>query len=205
MVSSHRQSSQQTVELPKIYLAGPEVFLADAKEIGQRKKELCAEFGFEGLFPLDNENLPGATGEKLDALIYRANIEMMLRSDMAICNLTPFRGLSADAGTTFELGLLVGCKKRVFGYTNDPDGLFERFQRMDLVSYDPVQEDWRDEARMRVENFGNADNLMIDWALISSGGHPIVRHRATSEEKFRDLTAFRECLRFAAEAILKSA
>ena len=32
----------------KIYLAGPEVFLPDAVQIGQAKKRLCAAYGFEG-------------------------------------------------------------------------------------------------------------------------------------------------------------
>src|SRR5258708_1028231 len=38
---------------PAAYLAGPEVFLPDAAEIGRRKKELCRRHGFEGLYPLD--------------------------------------------------------------------------------------------------------------------------------------------------------
>ena len=32
----------------KIYLAGPDVFLPNAKEIGKLKKELCEKYGFEG-------------------------------------------------------------------------------------------------------------------------------------------------------------
>ena len=39
----------------KLYLAGPDVFLRDSAEIGQRKKALCRERGFEGLYPLDND------------------------------------------------------------------------------------------------------------------------------------------------------
>lgn len=39
----------------RIYLAGPEVFLLNAKEIGKRKKALCRKYGFEGVFPLDVE------------------------------------------------------------------------------------------------------------------------------------------------------
>ena len=33
--------------------------------------------------------------------------------DSGICNLTPFRGAGADAGTVFELGMLVGLGKKV--------------------------------------------------------------------------------------------
>ncbi len=55
-----------------VYLAGPEVFLPDAIELGERKKRLCRAYGFEGLYPLDNEITP-ASGERIDRLIYRAN------------------------------------------------------------------------------------------------------------------------------------
>jgi nucleoside 2-deoxyribosyltransferase len=35
----------------RIYLAGPEVFLKNAKEVGEQKKALCRKYGFEGMFP----------------------------------------------------------------------------------------------------------------------------------------------------------
>ena len=38
----------------KIYLAGPDVFLPDAMEIGRRKAAICARHGLTGLYPLDN-------------------------------------------------------------------------------------------------------------------------------------------------------
>ena len=38
----------------KIYLAGPDVFLPDAVEIGRRKAAICARHGLTGLYPLDN-------------------------------------------------------------------------------------------------------------------------------------------------------
>ena len=31
-----------------IYLAGPDVFLPNAIEVGKKKKAICEEFGFEG-------------------------------------------------------------------------------------------------------------------------------------------------------------
>ena len=55
----------------KIYLAGPEVFLPHAIEIGQRKKALCRQYGFEGLFPFDNEVVAGPD-ERADRLISQA-------------------------------------------------------------------------------------------------------------------------------------
>ena len=41
--------------MKKIYLAGPDVFLPNAKEHGEVLKDRCLEYGFKGLFPLDNE------------------------------------------------------------------------------------------------------------------------------------------------------
>jgi nucleoside 2-deoxyribosyltransferase len=41
--------------MTKIYLAGPDVFLPDAVELGRAKVELCAAYGLTGLFPLDNK------------------------------------------------------------------------------------------------------------------------------------------------------
>ena len=38
----------------KIYLAGPDVFLPDAVEIGRRKAAIRARHGLIGLYPLDN-------------------------------------------------------------------------------------------------------------------------------------------------------
>src|SRR5215210_4956234 len=110
-----------------VYLAGPEVFLPDAVEIGRRKQKLCAAYGLEGLYPLDNE-IPTTTTERADKLIYDANKAMMLRADIGICNLTPFRGPGADAGTVFELGLMVGLGKPVFAYTNDSADYVQRVE-----------------------------------------------------------------------------
>ena len=37
-----------------IYLAGPDVFLPDAIEVGRRKIEICARHGVTGVYPLDS-------------------------------------------------------------------------------------------------------------------------------------------------------
>ena len=42
-----------TQRRPRIYLAGPEVFLPDAIAVGAAKCRLAAEAGLEGAFPLD--------------------------------------------------------------------------------------------------------------------------------------------------------
>jgi nucleoside 2-deoxyribosyltransferase len=178
-----------------VYLAGPDVFLPDAVALGARKKQLCARYGFEGLYPLDDTAASGAGGEPPDRLIYRACVALLRRADFGILHLTPFRGPSADVGTVCELGMLIGLGKQVFGYTNVATDLLERVQRADIVTRaGPL---WRDSDGLTVEDFGNADNLMIDQALAEQG-HALVRVAVPPAERFRDLTGFEACLRHAA-------
>jgi nucleoside 2-deoxyribosyltransferase len=183
---------------PKIYLAGPDVFLPDAAAVGQSKKDLCKRYGFEGLFPLDNDIPHDGVGMRQDLLIYRANLALIREADLGIFNLTPFRGPSADVGTVFELGFFAGLGKPAFGYTNDADDLLSRVRRFDTLSHDAETGEWRDGMALAVENFGNADNLMIDASLVEQG-HAIVRHAAEAGAHYHDLTGFEACLRQAAE------
>ena len=157
-----------------LYLAGPEVFLADAAAIGARKKALCAEAGFEGLFPLDQVMREGAPRETGMA-IWRGNRAMMARADGIIANLSPFRGPGADGGTVLELGLMAGLGRALFGYTHDARDYAER------VAADG----------MEVEAFGMADNLMIEGALDGS----LVRVAAA--DPWRCMDGFERCLALA--------
>jgi nucleoside 2-deoxyribosyltransferase len=187
-----------------VYLAGPDVFLPEAIAIGERKKQLCKKYGFDGLFPFDNEIAPGISNERVDTLIFRANVAMIRRADFGIFNLTPFRGPSADVGTVFELGMLVGLEKPAFGYTNVAESLFERVAAGTAISRDPAYAVWRDSDGMTIEDFGNADNLMIDAALAGQG-HPIIRCSTPAADRFRNLSGFETCLQLAAKALLRNA
>lgn len=174
----------------QIYLAGPDVFLPDAIAIGERKKALCARYGFRGLFPFDNEVGEPAPGERIDRAIYRENVAMIRRADAVIVNLTPFRGPSADVGSVFELGLAAGLGKVVCGYTNVASDLRHRIAD---ASRD-ARGAWRDPDGLAVEDFGNADNLMIDGCL-AAAGYPLVRVDVGSGELLRDLRGFETCLK----------
>jgi len=141
----------------KLYLAGPDVFLREAIEIGRRKKAICGNIGHEGLFPLDNKVSKDATA------IFAANRDLMDRADAGLFNLSPFRGPSADAGTVFELGFMAARGKPVFGYSNAP-AVYE-----DRVAPDAYE----------IERFGLADNLMIAEAIRTAGGEiTIVEEKA---------------------------
>jgi nucleoside 2-deoxyribosyltransferase len=181
-----------------VYLAGPEVFLPDAVEVGRRKQQLCTAYGFVGLYPLDNDIAAGEGG-RVDQLIYDANKALMERADFGICNLTPFRGPGADAGTVFELGLMVGLGKPVFAYSNDAADYVHRVEAFAPGSRTKL----RDGHELEVENFGNFDNLMLEWSVRESSGHPVVRHAAAAAaaDLYRDLAGFEQCLRLAAASL----
>jgi nucleoside 2-deoxyribosyltransferase len=157
-----------------IYLAGPEVFHPEARAIGARKLALCAAHGFAGLFPLEeNEAATDAA-----VTIYRRNLARMHAADVVIANLTPFRGPSADPGTVYELGWMIGRGKRALGYSNDPRDLAARVAPDGLA----------------VEDFGEADNLMLACGL-SEGGFPMLRGPALHADPMLDFSMFEACLR----------
>jgi nucleoside 2-deoxyribosyltransferase len=59
----------------KIYLAGPDVFLPDALDIGRRKIEICARFGMTGLY---------LSTADASLQIFRGNAAMMDTADAII-------------------------------------------------------------------------------------------------------------------------
>ena len=182
----------------KIYLAGPDVFLPDAVEIGKRKVEICARHRLIGLYPLDNAVDLSARDASLS--IFKGNEAMMDAADAIIANLTPFRGPSADAGTVYELGYAAGRGKLCLAYSNDPSPYPERVARMTDVTKCP---DGRliDRYGLTVENFGWTDNLMMIHAL-DLHGCPLVTPRQAPADIWRDLTAFEACVRLAADRVL---
>ncbi len=174
----------------RIYLAGPEVFLPNALEIGARKKALCEDFGFVGLFPLDNQFPSG--GAKLDEKIFAANVELMRSADAGIFNLSPFRGVNADPGTAFELGFFSAANKPAFAYTNKAEDYFDRVSEKFGLHRAPDGSAC-DALGLLIEDFGNADNLMLDAAL-KQQGRAIVRP-SVSLPGLDDLAGFSACLR----------
>jgi len=176
---------------PRVYLAGPEVFLPDAVEAGRRKVALAQEFGLEGVYPLD-ASLDLAGLSKLEAArrIALANEALIRSCDALIANLTPFRGPSADAGTVFEVGFMRALGRPVLGYVNTPLDYRRRSEMQRALPRLPFDADRPDVA---IEDFDLAENLMIDVAIRESG-LPVVRHAAPAGAEMVDLTAFRACL-----------
>ncbi|MBB5048857.1 nucleoside 2-deoxyribosyltransferase [Rhodopseudomonas rhenobacensis] len=182
-----------------IYLAGPDVFLPDAIEIGRRKQAICARHGLTGLYPLDNA-FDAATPE-LSLEIFRANEAMMIKASAIIANLTPFRGPSADAGTVYELGFMAGRGKLCLGYCNDPLPYPRRIAaRGEVTARDGVLHDAHGHV---VEDFGLADNLMIAHAL-DLHGCALVTPQQAPDDLWHDLAAFEACVRLAATRLVQA-
>jgi nucleoside 2-deoxyribosyltransferase len=157
---------------PRVYLAGPDVFFPGAAAHARRKAEICAGHGLEGLPPL-NEDIGALLAMPKDEAwraIYLKDVEMMEACDAVVANLTPFMGVSADAGTLIEVGWFLGRGRPVFGYTNESETFAERTAfrqgRVDsnvpwLPRFEPF------------EDFGQADNLMVAGAAEYGGGLPV--------------------------------
>ena len=178
----------------RIYLAGPDVFLPDAVDIGRRKKDICAAHGLSGLYPLDNAIDRSAGDISLD--IFKGCEAMMDAADAIIANLTPFRGPGADPGTAYELGYMAARGKFCLGYSNDPTIYAERVRLLTEVR----SQDGRlvDADGLTVEDFGLSDNLMMIHAL-DLHGCPLVAPREAPADIWHDLTTFEACARLAAE------
>ncbi|MBL8780542.1 MAG: nucleoside 2-deoxyribosyltransferase, partial [Alphaproteobacteria bacterium] len=83
-----------------VYLAGPDVFLPDAVDVGRRKVEICDKYSLRARFPLDAViNGEGLEPEAHAFVIAQANEEMIRGSAIVLANISPFRGPSLDPGT----------------------------------------------------------------------------------------------------------
>jgi nucleoside 2-deoxyribosyltransferase len=183
----------------RIYLAGPEVFLADSAEIAAAKQAICAAHGLAGVFPAEPPAMPDAA-DPAWVRVYRRLEAEMRGCDAIIANLTPFRGPSADPGTVFELGFMRALGRPAFGYTN----VAARFGPRTMAAIGPAArrrgEGWEDAEGMLVEAFDLHDNLMLEGGLHAAGGFLAVAG-VPAEARWRDLGAFTRCVEAAARVL----
>lgn len=178
----------------KIYLAGPDVFLPNALEMGEKKKALCAQYGFEGKFPLDNKISNRGKKHFRGLRISQENENLINECQLVIANITPFRGPSADAGTIFEIGYARARGIPVFAYSNTIVPFRERTISFFGLKPDPATGAVTDRNNMMVEDTGMTDNLMIDGAILASGGK-IITCEVPKKELYTNLEAFVKCLK----------
>ncbi|WP_427914894.1 nucleoside 2-deoxyribosyltransferase [Ramlibacter sp. MMS24-I3-19] len=143
----------------RVYLAGPDVFRPDAAEHGRKLVELCSDYGFEGVFPLDDTVVlsEGRSPQELATQIYHGNVSRIDSCDAVIANLDFFRGLEPDSGTCFEVGYAAARGKVVIGYIPDEGSIPDRIRRR-APSF---PQSGTDTNGWRVEDFGLPLNLML--------------------------------------------
>jgi nucleoside 2-deoxyribosyltransferase len=182
----------------RAYLAGPEVFLRGAKEIGDCKKALCRIYGFEGVFPLDNEvDINDKTPREVGLCISAVNETLIKSCDFVIANITPFRGPSADVGTAYEMGFAHALGKKVFAYTNVAVPFTERTIKALNSEVNRCSDGkLRDDQGMFIEEMDLTDNLMIDGCIYASGKQLVIEE-APADQLFICLVGFEKCLQAA--------
>lgn len=174
----------------KVYLAGPDVFLPRAMEIGRAKAAVCAERGLQALYPLDADleiDWETAPGPSQALAIFESNRDLIRGAHAVLANLTPFRGPSADAGTVWEVGFAHALGKPVIGYSNVAASFAERTRAFLAAAPDGLN----------IEDFSlPSDNLMIHFALRGFFARD-------AHEIWADLTCFREAVGCVARILMQ--
>ncbi len=143
--------------MKKIYLAGPDVFEPDAVAIGERLKRLAHDYGFIGLFPLDNIIPDKASPHETARAIRDANIQLIKSSDIVMANLNPFRGIEPDSGTVFEVGYACALGKDVYCYATDCREMIARIREKQQLPADTTM----CREGKTIEDFNLSHNLMM--------------------------------------------
>ena len=181
--------------MPTIYLAGPEVFLPDAMAVMGEKRRLAAQYGFTVTGPGPDENAVKSTAPLTAHAIYERNHKAMAASDYCLANITPFRSISGDVGTVYEIGFMIALGRKVWAYSNDHRPYGAR-----------VWSDWYNESGpqaltgkdgLAIETYGMADNLMIDGGIAYTGGQVLWPDAPVADVE-RDLATYEKALQLMA-------
>jgi nucleoside 2-deoxyribosyltransferase len=182
----------------KVYLAGPEIFLPEAAEIGARQKAICRKYGIAAHFPLDSSvDIAGLAPQDAARAIFLANLEAIDAADAVIANMMPFRGPGMDGGTAFEMGYAHAKAIPIYAYTNDPRTYLGRSRALGLVARVDSGGKSRDVHGLEIEDFGLVDNLMMGCA-VGGPAKPIFWHGAQGLDT--GLTMFEAAVQAAAHA-----
>jgi nucleoside 2-deoxyribosyltransferase len=182
----------------KVYLAGPEVFLANAREILDAKIALTRQAGLVPVAPGDLAPPRTVNPHELGLAISRIDEQLMDSADAIIANLTPFRGIAADPGTCFELGYMCAQGKPAFAYTNVRADNAERTRAYygGATARDTAGIERGGDGIM-IESMGFIENLMLHGGVLRRDGVVVVGD-APPDRLYTDLTAFRSVLAAAA-------
>ncbi|MDN8613499.1 nucleoside 2-deoxyribosyltransferase [Variovorax ginsengisoli] len=165
-MTSHAQGDPDRPR-PRIYLAGPDVFLPDRDRIFAALKADCARLGLAGVAPIDAP-LALAASASDDAraqAIYEGNVALIRESDGVVANLASFRGQEPDAGTVFEVGFAVALGLPVVGYGVPQGSYAERVQAAIACRRDAAGEVTEAATGTVVEGLGQPLNLMLSRSI----------------------------------------
>jgi nucleoside 2-deoxyribosyltransferase len=185
------------VKASRVYLAGPDVFLPNAREFLLQKKALCAQVGLEGVSPLDSSDLEvstrGLQSREVGQSIYDHNLRLIRSCQCVVAQVTPFRGPSVDAGTAWEMGFARASGLRVYAYSNVLEDFESRSEAFVCTVRAHLYGHVEASDAMQVEKLGMFDNCMIAGCVEDSGG-VFIRHQAPGARLYTDLRAFEQCV-----------
>ena len=144
--------------MPRIYLAGPDVFRVDAALHFALLAAVCERSGAVALSPFD----AAVTASTSPHAIYANNMALIRSADGVVANLAPFRGAEPDSGTVFEVGAAIALGLPVVAY--GVSGLYvDQVRKRGPV--ERVDGALRDADGLTVEDFGLPLNLMLSTAV----------------------------------------
>jgi nucleoside 2-deoxyribosyltransferase len=147
-----------TRRMPRIYLAGPDVFRVDAAEHFALLTAACERSGLEALAPSDGLVPVSVPDDEAPRLIYEMNMSLLRQADGVVANLMPFRGAEPDSGTVFEVGAAIALGLPVVAY--GVSGAYaDRVKQLGPVSREMGM--LKDANGMTVEDFDLPLNLML--------------------------------------------
>lgn len=155
---------------PRIYLAGPDVFLPNASEIFDEMEEKCRTVGFVGMRPADGGLSQGIKGtpDEIAERIYLGNMEILRSCQGILANMQPFRtSVEPDSGTVFEVGVGIALGKTVYGYLPDHNlTLEDKIRKNYEVVTDENGISWDKKHGFMVEEFSQPMNLMLARSMM---------------------------------------
>ena len=188
-----------TQRKPKLYLAGPEVFLPDPLAHAAKQRALCEQYGFTPLHPVDNgptfgeqsveallrlyetvklyraDTRPSLSGLASEAMrcamqIYLGNIRYVRECDIVVANCNAFRGALVDDGTAYELGLAHGLGKPTYGYIETALPTVQNVLKRYPCTIQTDGIPMDQDGYLVIDDFGTAINLMLECGMLLGGG-----------------------------------
>ena len=173
---------------PKVYLAGPDVFLPDAAERADAQRHICARHGLLAITPLDRGP---DEDERPDApSIARRNEAHIRRCDAVFANLTPF-ATRRRRGNGIRGGFRPRSRPSRVRLCLRRGDYASRVRRMPGAGE-------RDAQGLEIEDFGLYENLMVSCGIEASGGFVLAEH---TTDPWADLSIFERCAEQAAAVL----